>query len=913
MKLLLERISSFLIQETALLGRLGYELSEIRMELESIHSFLIDADRRKGNNQVVRTWVNQVRDVGYDIEDIIDEFMYKEQHRKGRFLKSFLYYPMEIISRHRLATQIQQIKSRVQAISERGNRYGLDRVEEETRSYNVGNRRLNHGEASLFIETDDVVGLKEKLDLLVGWLTEEEPHQVVVSVVGMGGVGKTTLVAKALKAQTVKKHFDCFAWASVSQSYSINELLRGVIKELFEAKKEEIPSDLQTMNARQLTQILNKYLQLKRYVIVLDDVWSIDALNDVKIAFPNNKRGSRIVLTTRNEDVALASGERSQFYLLRPLNEKEAWNLFCKKAFWKEPGRCCPPSLHQLAQDIVHKCEGLPLAIVALSGLLSLKDTNAVEWDIVNNSLRWELSNNELLRRMKSILLLSFNDLPYYLKHCFLYCSIFPEDYLIKRKRLIRLWVAEGFVEERDRLTMEEVAEVYLKELLCRNMLQVNKTNHFGRVKAIRMHDLMRELALSICKEEKFFMDFDGQEATANVQARRVAIYKSNASVRLSSCASRLRSLFFFVNDVAPSISLHSAESCFRLLRVLDLEGAPIVNVPNELVKLFNLRYLNLKGTKVKELPKSIGSLRNLQTLNVSETSIKKLPKTIIQLQKLRHLLTYCVNSQITRSYKSYNLSSCVGVPEGICYLKNLQSLCCIEAKGDIIRQVGNLTQLRMFAILQVRVIDGPELCTSICNMKRLLTLGVIAINEDEPLPLEALSSPPPHLQKLLLCGHLEKVPSWFSSLTNLAYLYLFWSRLQEETLSSLQALPNLVLLQLAKAYDGTKLCFYAGWFPALKKLRLCDMAQLNSLMIEDGALPCIQQLSLFRCRELKMVPMGIEYLGTLQELYLEEMSGEFIERLREDKCRDRMRVKHIPIIEHSYKRERKWITESLS
>lgn len=913
MKLVLESLSSFLAQEAALAGGLGYELCEIKMELESINSFLVDADQRKDNNEVVRPWVNQVRDVAFDIEDIIDEFMYrKDRHRRGGIFKGFLYYPMEIMARHGFGNQIQQIKTRVQAISDRRNRYGLELIEKGTQSYNLGDRWLNQGETSLFEEDGDVVGLKEKLDLLVGWLAEEEPQRVVVSVVGMGGVGKTTLVATALEAQTVKKHFDCHAWASVSQSYRIDELLRGIVKEMFEAAKEEIPSDLRTMNARELTQMLHKYLEKKRYVIVLDDIWSIDAMNDIKIAFPKNSCGSRIVLTTRNEDVALASSEKRRFYL-QPLNETEAWNLFCKKAFWKEPGRRCPPSLHPLAQDIVRRCEGLPLAIVALSGLLSLKDTNVVEWDIVNNSLRWELSNNEMLKRMKSILLLSFNDLPYYLKHCFLYCSIFPEDYLIKRKRLIRLWIAEGFIGERGRLTMEEVAEVYLKELLCRNMLQVAKTNHFGRVKLIRMHDLVRELALSICREEKFFMDFDGQEATSIVHTRRLAIYKGDASVPLNSCASRLRSLFTFMKDVPPSISFHSNKSCFRLLRVLDLEGAPIVNVPNELVELFNLSYLNLKGTKVKELPKSIGSLRNLQTLNVSDTNIEKLPKTIVQLQKLRHLLTYCVNTQSTRGYKSYNLYNCVGVPKGICCLKSLQSLCCIQAKGDIVKQVRNLTQLRMFAILRVRAIDGPDLCASVSNMKRLLTLGVVAINENEPLRLEALSSPPPHLQKLLLCGHLEKVPNWFSFLTNLAYLYLFWSQLQEETLSSLQALPKLVLLQLAKAYDGKELCFHAGRFPVLRKLRLCDMAHLKSLMIEDGALPCIQKLSLIRCGELKLVPGGIEYLGGLQELYLEEMPEEFIEKLREDKCKDHLRVKHIPIIEHSYRREMKWITERLS
>ncbi|XP_058084901.1 disease resistance protein RPM1-like [Magnolia sinica] len=215
------------------------------------------------------------------------------------------------------------------------------------------------------------------------------------------------------------------------------------------------------------------------------------------------------MLSTRIENVASALGDGSRLFPLERLQEKEAWELFSKKAFWKEPR---PPELQKLARKIVEKCGGLPLAIVSLGSLLSLKDKAALEWNRVYRNLSWQLTNDQMLERVKHILLLSFYDLPYRLKHCFLYCCMFPEDYLIHRKQLIRLWVAEGFVEETGKLTMEEAAEDYLKELMHRNMLQVVKTNEFGRVKTCRMHDIVREMALSLSDEEKFCMIYDEKQ-----------------------------------------------------------------------------------------------------------------------------------------------------------------------------------------------------------------------------------------------------------------------------------------------------------------------------------------------------------------------------------------------------------------
>ncbi|KAF8410870.1 hypothetical protein HHK36_003407 [Tetracentron sinense] len=913
---LLEKLTSLLVQKASLLGDAQGEIEEIKIELESMRSFIRDAERRKERSKGIESWVRQVRDVAHDVEDIIDEFMYykdrRQQHKNGikGFVHDTLYLPKNIIERNHISAKLQKTKAKIHEISERSKRYAFDKIDEGGRSNAASGRWQHHGESLLFVEEDEIVGMEENKDKLRGWLVEDEPCRTIISIVGMGGLGKTTLVTRVYNDQIIKQHYDCWAWISVSQSYGVKELLRSLIKEFLEAKQVVVPSNLGSMNYRQLVDMLINYLRPKRYMVVLDDVWSIDLWSKIRGAFPNSRCGSRIILTTRNENVASSVGIGSRVHRLEPLLENDAWALFCKKAFWNDPDRSCPRELQALAQVMMKKCQGLPLAIVAIGGLMSSREKTVVEWKKVNESLNWQLSNNPMLESVKGILLLSFNDLPFYLKHCFLYCSVFRDGYPIKRKKLIRLWVAEGFVEERKGMTMEEVAQDYLMELIFRSMIQVTETNDAGRVKTCRVHDVMRELALSTSEEENFCTAYDGRESRLDRKVHRLSVYKNGENIRLSTSMSHhLRSFFVFETEMFSSSSLHALSRNFKLLRVLDLQGVSIETIPNDLVGLFNLQYLSLRETKIRELPKSIGRLQNLQTLDVRNTNMERLPSGIAKLPNLRHLYMYRYNDH---NFETFNFLSSMQTPSGMWNIRSLQTLASIEAEKELVKQIGNLTELRRFEVTKLRTVDGADLCTSIEKMNRLLYLSLMATSEEETLHLEALSTPPSLLQKLTLVGPLKGLPDWLGSLGNLTHLYLGWSRLGEEMLSSLQVLSSLVLLELKKAYTGKLLHFNAGWFPRLNKLSLWELTKLGCVRIDEGALPSIKSLYLIQCRELKVVPQGIEHLTGLQELYLKEMPEALVQRLRGDRSEDCPKIRHIPTIKHVFRRAQSWEMETL-
>uniref|UniRef100_A0A5B6Z9X8 Putative disease resistance protein RPM1-like n=1 Tax=Davidia involucrata TaxID=16924 RepID=A0A5B6Z9X8_DAVIN len=876
-----------------------------------MRSFLEDADTKRPQTQGEKSWVAEVREMSYNVEDIIDEFMYhmnSEQQSGGKFtrcLRQIFCFPKNQWVRHRIATKLQTINRRIKAIRERNQRYGVHHIQGTSPLQDDRDQSWvrNHAESSLFVKDDDLVGIKDDKRLLEGWLMGEEPQRTIISVVGMGGLGKTTLVAQIYNSKIVKQHFDCYAWITVSQTYAVEDLLKSMIKEFYEAMKEVVTVDLSTMSYRQLLDNLVNYLRPKRYIVVLDDVWSSNLWRDINISLPDERLGSRVILTTRKEDIASSS---FRVHNLQPLGMTEAWDLFCMKAFSSSPNRSCPQGLENLARGLVEKCEGLPLAIVALGGLMSSKKMEW-EWRNVYNSLNWELSNNPELEVVKSILMLSFNDLSFRLKCCFLYCCLFPEDYLIGRKRLIRLWMAEGFVEKVKGLTPEDKADMYLMELVSRSMLQVVKRNISGRPKRVKMHDLLRELALSTSETEEFCSTSDGKEACTSTSQeessngppppRRLSIIKTIDKENNSwKGMSQLRSLLVFVvGMISPSVNTLPS-SGFRLLRVLDLEGLPIVKLPDQVVDLFNLRYLNLRRTRVlKELPKSIGRLRKLQTLDVADSEIKVLPTGITKLQNLRHLIAYSYNK---RDYDAFDSGYVISVPPNICKLKNLQVLNDVEAKAGLMKQLGNMTQLISLGIKEAREVDEKDLCDSIQNMNLLRFCSVHAIDEEEYLRMDALLSTPPHLKGLALVGKLERVPHWFHSLQCLTTLCLRWSRLGEDPLPYIQALPNLGELTLANAYEGNQLRFCMG-FQKLTELYLVNLPQLNEIIIEKGVMQGLQKLFLRKCMELKMLPHGIEYLRNLQELLLKTVSNELAERISGEGSVDRPKVRHIPLIKH--------------
>ncbi|XP_058112584.1 disease resistance protein RPM1-like [Magnolia sinica] len=897
---LMQYLGPLLVDEANSLKGVDGEVRELRNELESIRSFLRDADSRQDTDEGLKTWVKQVREVAYDIEDVLDEFMLAQaQEQNGAhgcidFLHTLI---KQFMVRHQTASSIRDIKTRIRTITERKDAYALNRTQQSSSSNSINEPWYDRRLDALFIEEAELVGIEKPRNRLMKWLVKGDSKLTKISVVGMGGLGKTTLVKKVYDDQKVKKHFDTCAWITVSQSFKGEDLLRSMIKQFSEAKEDPSPQGLDTMTKFELIQVVQDYLKNKRYLLVLDDVWSEHVWNFLRNALRASECGSRVMITTRKGDVASSScvGPSDHIYHLRALSRRNAWSLFCKKAFHSHEKNSCPPELEELSQSFVNKCQGLPLAIVALGSLLSIKNQTYVEWEMIHRSLGSELESDDNLRSMMKILSLSFNDLPYYLKSCFLYMSVFPEDYAIRRMKLIRLWIAEGFIERRESRSMEEVAEGYLNALITRNLILVVEQSPGGQLRTCRLHDIVREFVISKSREEHFFASSVEEKTTLCNRIRHLSIYSGENFLKYDTF-SHLRSLFIFKMGGLCTTSAITSFASLRLLKVVDLENASMEIFPDDLTSLLHLRYLSLQNTKIKKLPSSLGKLQNLETLDLRGTFVCELPAEILKLGGLRHLLGYHRNRD--GAYWSFNPIDGIKVPAGMGSMRSLQTLASMEAGSGIIRELGNLTQLRTLHIIKLRVEDGNDLCSSIEKMIHLHTFDVTSMDEEVVLDLHSLSHPPLPLQRLYLKGRLEKLPEWIAPLHNLVSVRLMWSGLRDDPLKALQSLPNLVGLELRRAYDGEELCCQGRGYPSLKELFLFELRGLKKVRVEKGAMFSLKTLKIRRCEELVEVPLGIEHLNNLKEFRLRDMSEAFLKGLRKDGVEQLVdSIQHIPLI----------------
>ncbi|XP_038979104.1 disease resistance protein RPM1-like [Phoenix dactylifera] len=916
----LRQASSLFANEVSLLTQLPSTMSRIQSELSVMQAFLGHIDTRTDNNQVLEAWVQQVRKLAYSVEDIMDEYVYLIAQQQGSglggYLKKVVKRSQNLVAFHQIAAWLKELEANLVHLSQMKERW-IKTTEGAmgSSSHNASKKQQNLADSSHFMDEDDLVGIGQNKKKLTEWLLDEDPVGSIISLWGMGGLGKTTLVTNVYKSE--RKKFECHAWISVSQTYEVDDLLRRMIVELNENEKgEKVAIDLKGMDYRRLVERVRLFLEKKRFLIILDDVWDLKAFNAIRdtINVDDDNNGSRIIITTRSAEVAsLAHDGRN--LKLKLLESTEAWDLFCKRAFWKDKERRCPQELEELGKKIVSKCQGLPLAIVSLGSLLSLREKTKSEWEKVYDQLSWELNNNPNLDHVKHVLNLSYNYLPRYLKNCFLHCSMFPEDHMLQRKRLMRLWVAEGFVEERGSSTMEEVAEDYLKELIHRCMLQVVKRNQFGRIKHCRMHDLVRELAVSLSKKENFSAVLDDLQMVGKTgdETRRLSVHGYSNEIQSSMELPRLRTFVVFDPSMSSSSSSFSSLcSSSRHLTVLDLQGISIERVPDEIGDLFNLHFLGLRDTKVKVLPKSLGRLRNLQTLDLYRSEIEKLPSMTRNLKKLRHLFAEKI---LDPNYNTLNDRRGVQAPKGLWNLKDLQTLQAVDANMEFVRRLGNLTQLRSVRIWKVSGIHCKDLCASLSRLHHLYYLCLTASNENEILQLGGWDHPPQHLLKLELDGRLAEgtmqLPLFRALGASLRTLHLGWSGLVEDPIQSLSQLRDLGQLTLKKAYDGQRLRFGIGWFPNLKQLSLYDMPHLNQVEVEDGAMARLEYLVLDGLLALKDVPRGIEYLTSLQELYLKDLHPEFRGRFEESD--DKNKIQRIPDAYYIFKSGDKTIYESLS
>ncbi|XP_057950409.1 disease resistance protein RPM1-like [Malania oleifera] len=908
-KIVLEKLSSLVGEEANLLGGLGKEIEVLQDDLDSMKSFLQDAEARSENDQAVRTWVKQVRDVAYDAEDVLEEFLLRlvPPHGNGflRCLRTSYHHISQSKARHQLAVQIQRIKDRVRNISQRRSTFSFNDTSAGTSLQEWHDPRR----ASLYIDEADVVGIENPKALLMKWLVEGEQKLTAVSVAGMGGLGKTTLVKKAFDSHPVKRAFNCHAWVTVSKSFTTEELLRAALKGFLEATKEPAPEGMESMIDFQLVDKLRNHLQQKRYVIVLDDVWSPDAWEAVKYALPDCNNGSRIIFTTRLIDLADSIETTGHVYHLQPLPEREAWTLFCMKAFRGERRGICPEELEEISRSVLKKCGGLPLAIVVIGGLLS-KKKRILEWKKVHDNLAAEMKSDCHLGNLERILLLSYEDLPHHLKCCYLYLSAFPEDYLIKRMKLIRLWVSERFVEEKQGLTMEEVAEDYLNELVNRSMIQVAEMDQLNRVRTCSIHDLMREIIQLKSREESLLTVVGESGVAENEKVRRLSIHGNCNNLMSSMRFPYLRSIFLFTRSCTSF--RRRFFSCFRLLRVLELEGVPLSSLPPEVVELIHLRYLSLRSTEIKQLPESIGKLKNLEILDLKGTLISSVPKGILEMKHLCQLRNFHYRFESSTYFGNIYGTR---VPTEIGRLMSLQKLGTVDINDDIelVKELGKLTQLRRLGVLNLGEQHGTDFCYSLEKLKHLTTLYMLSKGTLEVIKLDSLSSPPEFLQRLYLKCRLLALPQWLASLHHLVKLVLQYSNLKVDPLKALQGLRSLVMLELRQAYDGEELSCDKLGYPKLKKLFCHQLQRLKCIKIADGAMTELRALDIAACWELERVPIGTEHLKNLQDLLLWDMPSEFLERIGRLNGEDFWKVQHISTIKHVYKSGQRWAAETLS
>ncbi|CAN6214416.1 unnamed protein product [Urochloa humidicola] len=858
--------ASLFCKEVSAIKRLFGEIRKAEGELQSMKAYLHGLDKFKDTDETIGLFVERIRKLSFRIEDSVDEFTYKlEDNKHGVFPARMRKRIKQVKVWRRLAQDLRDINSDLEDAARQRDRYPIPVMETYARDHHD----RSNNQTTCFAWEEDLVGIEDNADKLTRWLVGdlEERNYRISTVWGMGGVGKTTLVHHVFKI--VKDKFDKAAWVTVSKTYQVSDLLKKIAREFGTSVDES------NKETRSLAEVIHKHLQGQSYIMVLDDVWERGVWMDIMNIFSTNGI-KRFVLTSRNSEVASLATENC-IVELKPLGENLSSKLFCNVAFRNSDNKMCPFELQNLAIKFLQKCEGLPIAIACIGRLLACRSPTYPVWEKVYNELELHSTKNGI-PGVDTVILVSLEDLPYELKNCLLHCALTPEDFGIKRRRAVRLWITAGFIKEKENKTLEEVAEGYLNELISRSLLQVVKKNEFGRVKCCRMHDVVRHVALNKAESECFGKVYEGSSASSIGGTRRLSIQSTSIAMLSQSGATHLRAIYAFTDYVDIEL-LKPILASSGLLSTLDLQGTKIKILPNEVFNLFNLRFLGLRNTEIEILPEAVGRLQKLEVLDLLFTALLSLPKGIANLKKLRYLYAG------VRSTVGPYVSLCgVKVPRGIQNLTRLHALQKIIASSETICDVAALTELRTFSVSEVATEHSLNLCTAIRNMSSLVHLAIFASNKNEVLPWEALRLPET-LSKLKLRGQLEKkgmpqLLSWWSHLNNLTRLTLSLSKLDEDSFSSLFVLSGLRLLRLVEAYDGKKLCFPALSFPRLRAMVIYNAPHLNQVEIEEGALADLVELEFSDCPELKRLPHGVEFLRALDDLRLHDTADDLMEML---------------------------------
>ena len=899
----IQKIGDAIINEAIFLGSFRQQAEELKRELTWMESFLQDADAKAGGgNKLVRNWVKEVREAAHDAEDLIESFAIQgSEPEMGRGIFSNLT-PGALIGRHNFGMEIEELKQRIIKIGESATRYGITALPDDRRGRRDVDEAIARRRAPALHASDSshVVLMEAEKEAILHLLDpEREKRRSVVSIVGMGGLGKTTLAKKVFKDPRIQdgSRFGCAFWIDVSQDYQDVKLLKDLLCEIYPKRKKAFERMEKTM----LERCLHESLVGKTYLIVMDDVWDGEVWQIFRKHLPDEGNGSKVLITTRKREVADAADpdQATRAYELRLRTKEESWDLFLSKAIPIENERsACTGRLKELGEQMAAKCGGLPLALVVMGGLVSQKQRSIAEWHRVSESMVWqdEYEGQNCMR----ILALSYADLPYDLKLCFLYLSAFPEDYEIESDRLIGLWIAEGFIAERgDGQTLEETAEIQLEKLIERSLVHVVERDHRHNIIRCRVHDLLRELCISEAKQIDFMSVCQGRSPLPAESLRRLSIItEPEEMISRLKFALRLRALlgFTFRSYSAMNLSIEG----LKLIRVIDLQGAETLKVlPKEIGGLVNLRYLGLEGTRIKSLPETIKNLSRLQFLDVRETNIGEMTCTVWEIETLRQVFFPYLASLPNRVQCRWrSLQVLRGAFAGnwmddtLHKVKDIKTLEITRISIDSHHKVLSLN-LPQFSRLKNLRLEGPSIpwtaltLSDLPRLRRLVLSGPISrgpIKSTSPEEVRPEDIPGSPRGLSCLCGLIKitvpeevraaDIPGSLRGLScheltygwpaGLTYLELWNSELNRDPLPSLGQLSELRFLTLwGEVYNwGKGMKFRGDEFKQLQELNLEYLDQLERMTDEDGAMPRLQKLKISACRRLKTIPPRLKDLA---------------------------------------------------
>ncbi|XP_034569102.1 disease resistance protein RGA5 isoform X1 [Setaria viridis] len=800
---LLPKLATLLSDEYKLQKRVRGEIRFLQAEMESMQAALERVSRLPAHqiDDLNKIWVRDLKELVYDIEDSVDAFKVSvdgpvpvHAHSFRKFFDRTMGLLTKIKNRHHMGNDIQEIKRRIEEVTGRRERYRFEANAAQPDTNLIDPRVLASFEhASKLVGTD---GPTERIsNLLTQGKGPQQQKLMVVSIVGVGGLGKTTIANMVY--ERLGGQFDCKAFVSVSLKPNVKQIFSSILRQI----SKDICTNIGEKDPEELIRSIRQFLMDKKYLIVIDDVWEEEAWKTIMSALIDMNHGSRVIVTTRNVDIANLTSVDGALYELDPLSDEDSKRLLCTRIFNEE--QVIHSDLEEVTTKILKKCGGIPLAIITVSSMLAcIPNKTKYEWYGAYNSMGSGLEKDKSLKNMRKILYLSYGDLPSYLKSCLLYLSMFPEDSVIRRNDLIRLWVAEGFVDEKKGSNLYDLGEIYFSELINRSMIQPVDMNENGSARACRVHDMVLDLIIYLAAQENFAMLSEGPDLkTSACKIRRLSLQGSEldtdtedrkegqTAMPATVDMSHVRSLI----ALGDAFQWMQPLSRFSVLRVLVLELSPSKNNdPKDIFRLHHLRYLELRGELATELLEHIGNLQSLRTLDLWGTSLEELPPSIVQLKQLERLIT----------------DTEVKFPDGIGHLVCLQQLAVldVEKSPNTLAELVKLTELRVLDITGLHK-NGliKTFLQSLINLNNIVTLNFVGCGSCSLDCMPEQWRGPAHLQSFNGRGFIfSELPRWFSSLCELSCLSICVRVLRQVDIQLLGALPVLRFLKLQVDFYGT-------------------------------------------------------------------------------------------------------------